>query len=147
MDWDTGAHPINCPECGAKIYPTNMKGKIMYKKRIVFVMLAMMFIFSGCAGNQIKPIQEWTPLEKATWFMSLYNSEYTSYQAQASAPFLTEEKKAVLRIKKQVLTEVYPLIMLYEQYVDDGKIPSEALENQINVYFDRISEAAIGGKK
>ena len=64
-----------------------------------------------------------TPKEKAVWMMDLYNGQFNDYKIQAAKPDLTEEQKVILRKKKEILTEVYPLIKLYVGYADSGVLP------------------------
>jgi len=63
------------------------------------------------------------PKEKATWGMSIYNAQYDDYKFQVARLDLDEAQKDVLREKKKVLTEVYPVLMLYNGYAESGVLP------------------------
>lgn len=104
----------------------------------VLVLLFVVGLMIGCTSN-IKPVDEMTPKEKATFFLSMYNKQYDDYQAMASRADLTEAQKEFLREKKKVLTEVYPLIKMYADYVDAGSVPSAETEAQIINYLNRLS--------
>jgi hypothetical protein len=100
--------------------------------------LAVVFIVAACVEN-IKPVAEMTPKEKATFFMSIYSDQAENYKTLAASPDLTDAQKTVLRTKKQIMTEVYPLISLYSDYVDAGAVPDAAVETQIIDYLDRLA--------
>ena len=101
------------------------------KKRITLYafFLVVLVLLANCAG--IKPITDMTPKQKATFFMSVYNSQYDDYRSMAALTTLTEEQKQVMRAKKRIMTEVYPLITLYVSWVDSGAVPSPEIELQI----------------
>ena len=113
------------------------KGDVMKTKtRIVAILLSLMFVVS-CAHN-VKTMAEMNPMEKATWMLSVYNAQYEDYKFQAARVDLDEERKAVLRIKKQILTEVYPLISVYAGYASSGIIPAIDLETAIITNLERL---------
>ena len=84
----------------------------------------------GCP-HQGKTLQEMSPKEKATWMMSIYNSQYDDYQLQVVRTDLTETERKVLRYKKEVFSEVFPAIELYAGYANSGVIPGDELETLI----------------
>ena len=100
------------------------------------ILLSLMFVVS-CAGN-IKTLNEMNPKEKAVWMLSVYNAQYDDYKFQASRVDLDNERKDVLRIKKQILTEVYPLIAVYAGYAGSGIIPAVDLETAIIKNLERL---------
>jgi hypothetical protein len=106
----------------------------------VLVLLLLM----GCAG--VKPISEMSAQEKAAWFLTAYNAQYDSYLAQAAGP-LTDTQREVLRAKRQVLTELHPLLLLYAKFAYDGGIPPVEIEVQIIRYIDRLLVSLEGGAK
>jgi len=108
----------------------------MNKIRMVAILLSLMFVVS-CAGN-IKTLNDMNPTEKAVWMLSVYNAQYEDYKFQAARVDLDEERKAVLRIKKQILTEVYPLISVYSGYAGSGIIPAVDLETAIIKNLERL---------
>lgn len=96
------------------------------------------FALISCGPQNLKPISEMTPKEKATFFMSVYNKQADDYRATVAKPDLTEAQKTILRDKKEVMTEVYPMIELYVGYVDAGALPDQATERLIIGYLDRL---------
>jgi len=111
------------------------------RKSIFLICLVVMFFLSACSTMQT--IQ--TPKEKAIWMFSIYNAQYSDYQTltghvfdtekndwvKVSSPDLSEDQKKILNEKKKVLTEVYPLILLYDSYVSTNTVPSEEVEQKI----------------
>lgn len=82
-------------------------------------------------GQGIKPLSEMTPKEKATWMMSVYNSQAEDYKRMVQRPDLTNEQKAILRNKKVIAEKVWPLINTYRTYVNSGAVPTREVEGEI----------------
>jgi hypothetical protein len=104
-------------------------------------------IQSGCALTKTatKAFAEMTLAERSTWMMDLYYSQYSDYMItlgyeknpdtskweKKTHPVLTEEKLEILKNKKQILTEVWPLIKIYDAAVVVGKTPDVQTEQEI----------------
>ena len=108
----------------------------MNKIRIIAILLSAMFVMSCAHG--IKTLDEMNPKEKAVWMLSVYNAQYEDYKFQTARVDLNEDRKAVLRVKKQILTEVYPLISVYSGYAGSGIIPAVDLETAIITNLERL---------
>jgi hypothetical protein len=78
----------------------------------------------GCASMQ--------PKQKAAAMMLSYNKAYDDYQIRVTDPNLTAEQKEILQKQKVILTELYPKIKLYAEYVEGGKVPYRGIEAEIN---------------
>ncbi|ACL06218.1 hypothetical protein Dalk_4540 [Desulfatibacillum aliphaticivorans] len=103
-------------------------------KKLSLIVLALVLAMAvGCANVQqaANDVQNMSPKAKATWMMSMYNTAYDDYAFQASAMDISEDKRTVLRVKHDVLTEVYPLISMYSNYTKLGQIPPDDLTNNI----------------
>lgn len=101
--------------------------------RLSFVVVCLFFLM-GCVtpgGEGPKPLSEMTPKEKATWMMGIYNAQARDYKAMVARPDLTNEQKEVLRKKKDVMTQVWPMINTYNAYVDSGAVVNKSTEDQI----------------
>ena len=107
----------------------------MNKIKLFAILLSVMFVVSCAHG--VKTLDEMTPMEKAVWMLSVYNAQYEDYKFQAARVDLDEERKAVLRVKKKILTEVYPLISVYSGYAGSGIIPAIDLETAIITNIER----------
>lgn len=105
-------------------------------KRIA-ILLALSILFVGCAHNT-KTFDQMSPMERSIWMLGVYNAQYDDYKFQAARVDLDEERKAVLRVKKQILTEVYPLIAVYSGYAESGIVPAVDLETAIITNLERL---------
>lgn len=123
-----------------------IRRELKYELMDVAVMVAAMLVLlyvSGCTAtmgmNNVKPLSEMTPKEKSSFFMSVYNKEYDNYLDVYTSPSgLSEEQKTVLRKKKAILTEVYPYIEKYSDYVAAGVTPDKAKEEIIIRLLDEV---------
>lgn len=104
----------------------------------LLVSIFALLLFFGCTMDGLKPVSQMTPKEKLAWMLSFYNAQDANYKALASTPTLTDGQKEILRKKKAVMVEVYPLIELYSSYVMAGAAPTAALEENIINYLDRL---------
>lgn len=102
----------------------------MKRKPILFLLVGLLLFVYACPMNQnIKPFSEWTPKEKATFWMKVYNDEYAAYQQRVQQSDLFPEQKEILKAKKKLLTEIYEPLKLYVNYTESGRVPTEEMEN------------------
>jgi hypothetical protein len=85
------------------------------------------FIAVALASCATLNMANWTPKQKADYFMRVYLS-----QAKAT------EKKAAAEKNKATLAKVYPLIKAYADYVESGNVPLPTDEDQINALLDQL---------
>lgn len=108
---------------------------------MVLLVIILIAMFLGCATTG-KSISQMSPQEKATWMMSVYNAQYEDYKAVASmADTLTPEAKDILRAKKDILESVWPMIKMYNGYIDTGAIPDKELEDAIINQLNRLLQS------
>lgn len=112
----------------------------MKRRAHIIILMAVLFVFVGCAqylsGVSVETMASkgWsnmTPQERSIMFLHAYNSQYRDYLEMADMTDLTEVQKTIMRAKKSVLKEVYPLIGVYIEVVEAGGVVSQDLENQI----------------
>lgn len=118
--------------------------------------LAVLMLVSACVMTGIGTPEP--DKKKLTTAMGVYNSQYMQYMntlgyimtadgewKQMREPELSEEKKEVLRIKKEVLTEMYSLIQLYDAMVNGTMPYSAATEQSLFNLIDQLAEMTGGG--
>jgi len=110
---------------------------------ILLILLALTAFILSCTQLGTKPFQEWSPQEKAILFMDTYNVQYNDYQAAADRQNLSPVQKDMLRTKRSVLIEVYPLIQSYASVVRDGGAPSIETEQAILALLNRLEIMAL----
>ena len=116
-----------------------LKKQINFKILLAVAMVFALFAFTigsfpGCipvGDNGLKRVTEMTPTEKGVWFLSMYNSQDKDYRNMVIRSDLTNDQKNVLRTKKKIMIQVYPMIKTYNTYIDSGAIPTKAVEDQI----------------
>jgi hypothetical protein len=109
--------------------------------------LMICLVCVACAGQQVKPITEWSPKQKAAFFMQVYNVQYDLYLTQAAYPELTAAEKEILRAKKEALTAIYPMIQAYDLVVAAGGTPSPSDEAAIMGLLDSLQRSVLSKKK
>ena len=113
----------------------------MNRNRSILVVLILVLV-AGCASLGVKPWMERTPQEKASYFMSIYNKQFTDTMNMAKNPNITEEQRKVVRVKKDLLTKLWLAIGTYDSIIIRGEIPSLLDEQKI---LDYINQLAAGG--
>lgn len=102
-----------------------------------FVLIAVTMLVAGCASvlDIRAKVAALTPLEKASWMMSVYNAEALDFAAKAKTVPMSPELARVLEVKRKLLTVAYPLIKAYVDAIDvtantvnDAKLETNALE-------------------
>jgi hypothetical protein len=122
--------------------------KKLFRLRICLIIIAIMFI-GGCAGMQ-NP-QEMSPKEKLIAAYGTYNSQYALYMydtgyvlnadgkwEKVNSPDLSDAKKKVLRTKKEILIEMYPLLLLYDGMITGATPYSAETEARLFRLIDRL---------
>lgn len=107
-------------------------------KLLAGLIICLAFVSCATLGIQSKPWAERTPQEKALAILESYNSVYKDTMSMALMPNLTEAQKQMVRSKKAMLKEVYPLIQIYVGIIESGGIPSAADEQAILDLLNRL---------
>jgi hypothetical protein len=114
----------------------------MRKIPILFLISVMLCVpmIAACPGGGGKSFVEQSPTERATWMMGIYNSQYRDYMNVVSQPNLSDTQKDILKTKKQILTELYPLIGVYADMVaaDPSIPPDRETEDKILALINRL---------
>lgn len=113
----------------------------MRKFKIIGISLLVVMILGACATLGVKPWAERSPREKALVILQTYNSEYQNTMTMALRTDLTDAQKQIVRTKKEILTQLYPLVKVYLGVVEAGGIPSAMNEQEILNLIDQL-----GGK-
>lgn len=105
----------------------------------------LVLILMSCAGLQrsVQDFNTLTPKQKVTWMFGVYNSQAGDYKFKATFMDLTEEEKTILREKKKILEEVWPLIEAYDIVVVSGGVPEAMKEQKIRELLYRLERKII----
>jgi len=122
--------------------------KFLFVVVIVIALYAMALgSISGCitlgSPDGPKRITEMTPKEKGAWFLGVYNSQDRDYRNMVVRTNLTNDQKNILRKKKEIMTEVYPMIKTYTIYIDSGAVPTKVVEDQIINLINDLTALAV----
>lgn len=103
-----------------------------------------------------------TPAQRTLWALNIYENEYDRYLETVidkSIPIeqkdilkadpelikpeqidknLTEETKKMLRVKKEILIELKPLVLMAGEYQITGKLPDDDILNQLTKLIDKL---------
>lgn len=108
----------------------------MRKIGIIGIVLAL-FLLAGCAtlnqGSTIKPA-ELTLAQFEAAYVAQWHDAYT----MATDPLITPAQREVVRVKKDVLTRVRPLIDAYGAVVETGGAPTLQQEQAIYTLLNSI---------
>ena len=120
------------------------------KKFLLFSCLLILLgiAFSGCGGTLFNDgilYADMTPKQKVSYFMEVYNTQYDDYLYVSSKEGLTEEDKKVLRIKKDILHNLYAAIQSYDAIVILGQVPTQDMEDEVLKFINDILYGTKGG--
>jgi hypothetical protein len=110
-------------------------------KSLVVVLLALILV--SCAalqsiGIMVKPYSEMSPKEKMALIYKTYNKQYEDYKVQASKTNLSENERVVLRMRKDILIKVYPVIQGLDLALVEGKPFDPANEKLVIDYLRQL---------
>ena len=109
-------------------------------------LVMIVFLIAGCATIRL------TPKQTVLWGMNVYNAQYDLYIDQVVADSysmeekqllkdnpallvgadlksnLSEEQKEIIRVKRDILVELYPIIQLSMECINSGSIPPDDVQ-------------------
>lgn len=116
----------------------------------IFLLVFSTLMIQGCSMQQGA-----TPQNQLITMYDIYNVQYADYMyktgfekqngiwVKTSTPSLLDEQKDILRVKKKILTEVYPLIQTYDVLVQsEGPVPPD-LQLKIMNLLDKLVMATL----
>lgn len=112
-------------------------------------MILCLFVMVGCASTG--SISDMSQDEKSVWILGIYNSQYTDYMIttgyiqnlagqweKATYPELSDDTRKILRQKKELLVQAYPLITVYTSMTNVGLPADKATEQQIIMLLTQL---------
>lgn len=113
------------------------------KTLAVVVVLLLTVLAAGCAGLQLQPDVDISPAQFAAIANEVYISQFRSHQTETARTDLTKEERRILNIKLIVLTELRPLLDIYNVYILTGEIPDKKVEDKIIQLTTRLTKLLI----
>jgi hypothetical protein len=132
----------------------------MYRtnNRIVYLLVfvwSFSIILGGCAYLQSQVL---SPKQTLYWGMNVYNGEWDRYIRQTVKPEyvkevinddrevtedmvrtdLSEEQWEILRKKKEILSELYPVVQMIDETLNAGGMPPEETRNDLISLINRL---------
>lgn len=114
-------------------------------KQVRITLILVLLALVGCAHVAEKPWSERTPKEKAIWMDGIYNVQYDEYQVRAARADLLEDERKVMRVKKQIFIEIWPLLKSYSKYAEAGVVSPVELEMHIINLLNRLIYGGLYG--
>ena len=96
--------------------------------------LAILFMAAGCAHIAL------TPKQTVLWGTNVYIAQYKLYLQQAAREDLTEDQKEVLRVKKDILTDMEAIIKVCNDAIDINEAPPEDMTEDLYYLINRLLE-------
>ena len=93
---------------------------------LIIILLCTVIVSCATTGTTNTPL---TPKQQATIWMDIYNAQYddTVYLMSTDNPF----NKIIGAKKKEILTQVWPLLKAYVSTVENNGVPTEELTTNI----------------
>lgn len=116
------------------------------KAEYMLLALCLVVFLISCVTNQDKGLKSFSDMshkERATWMMGIYNSQARDYKAMVARTDLSNEQKDILRKKKAVMEQVYPMIKTYTTYIDTGAIPTKQVEDEILQLINNLTSLVV----
>jgi|MudIll2142460700_1097286.scaffolds.fasta_scaffold38865_7 hypothetical protein len=106
-----------------------------------------------------------TPAQQTLWALNVYQAQYDEYLSMVINPALstdekaylkqnpaeitpnkinpdlTDEAKKMLRVKKEILIELKPLVIIAAEYHKSGKLPPDNLQATLTSLINRLLSA------
>ena len=110
----------------------------------LFVVIGML----GCATLDIGevPFAKWSPKQKATFFMTMWQSQKITYDMMNEITDKPADLIEVLKIKQQILEKSRIPVRTYSTIVRNGGVPDANSEDEITAWLRQLQLQLIYGK-
>ena len=111
---------------------------------LLMLCVCLMLLMAGCNEKGTKGLSDMTPMERASYMLVTYNTQYDDYMittgyskdaydvwVKTTSPDLSEDQIEILQKKKAILTKVKPLINLYVMLTQGGEVPGVEIQQEI----------------
>lgn len=129
--------------------------KGMLKREVLMPFIFMSCLLCGCATTL-------TPAQKTIWAVNVYKAQYDLYLEQVINPSVTADQKAmlkkepsliqgeylnpklsdaqrqVLRVKKEILNEMKPLVKMAIEFQKSGTLPPAEIQEKLTDLINRL---------
>lgn len=103
------------------------------RRQVLLASVVLVFLYS-CAHIVL------TPKQTVLWAANVYNAQYDLYVKQAQRADLTEDEKEVMRMKKELLSDLEQAIQLAEAAVKAGIDPDTETQENLVYLINRLLE-------
>jgi hypothetical protein len=139
---------------------SDQKGSIAFGIGLILLIAGMVGSMSlqSCAPNQAgsrqaamqsvvwyQDVKNWTPNQRANFFMDLWSEEKATYDAQNALTPKSADLIALLKVKQQILEKSRIPIRSYVTLVKSGGVPDAAMEQQIISWLRQLETQALTG--
>ena len=108
-------------------------------RKLVMVLLVLCLI-SGCA--LVTKFNEMSTKQRVMWILRSYNAEYIVLAHNAAFySVMSPEKQKLLRWRKMILKEIYPLVKQMVEDLENGIEPTQTAEDIIVDLLNRLMAA------
>jgi len=119
-------------------------------------LIPLMIVLCSCVGL--------TPAQRTLWSISIYEGEYQRYldtvidptistaekdilkanpeliTPDKINPNLTDDQKKMLRVKKEILIELKPIVIMAADYQITGQLPSSEIQAKLTDLINKLVE-------
>jgi hypothetical protein len=117
--------------------------------RSTVAILVLAIFVAGCSNGcslfqaKVKGFTDMTPKEKSAFFMGVYVKNFDETMALATKPTITEDEKKMVRVKKDILVKMKPVITAYDVIAVGGGTPSSTQETELLRFVDMLVAATV----
>ena len=114
----------------------------MARKFLAAIIVLCVLTFAACAGVRTEP--PLTAKQQASIWLGIYNAQYDDAMFVMSSPAATAAQKDIAKKKKEILTQVWPLLKIYVSAVDNNGTPTASDTAQLVELINKLTTMAGG---
>lgn len=115
----------------------------MKTKRVRWGLLILVAFLLSLPNACTKSWSTMTSYEKAAFFNNFYLKNKKEYEMKTSGSYdFTDDEREVLRVKKQILVEMWPFLVEYNTSIEKGEEPGLATERGLLMLVNKFEEVA-----
>ena len=104
---------------------------MIQRKHNFYLYFMALILLMGCPMTGSTVPEDMSPKEVAIWANKAYEQQYKAYLQDYEYGRSNPTIQAMLKKKRAVLLEIHPKLMIFNEYIQSGVVPSTELTDDI----------------
>ena len=109
-------------------------------KKIIVALMCLML--ASCAAGDLDGLNH---KQRGVLFADVWAAQYDAYIDSQEDLLLTSDERQIMRVKRDILVESKPWLVLYLSYAERGVVPPDELADNLTMAITKLIKLTAGG--